>query len=134
MFTTINEVHAHLHDWCDTYGVNPSELVVLGSAALMVHGLIDRCDDIDIEVSQDMIRELEAVSHCTFIESIQCNSMTYPQSSVEHIDKNLGRESDRIFGFDFPVATKAQLLADYQRFYAASPNEKYANRIKLLME
>ncbi|QNR51728.1 hypothetical protein Xoosp14_37 [Xanthomonas phage Xoo-sp14] len=100
----------------------------------MVHGLLDRCDDIDIEVAQDMIYELEAVSHCKFIDSIQCNSMTYPQSSVEHTDKNLNRESDKIVGFDFLVATKAQLLADYQRFHAASPREKFANRIKLLME
>jgi len=134
MFTSVTQVQAHLHDWCDTYGVKPSEIVVLGSAALMVHGLLDRCEDIDIEVSQDMIRELEAVSHCKFIDSIQCNSMTYPQSSVEHTDKNLNRESDKIFGFDFPVATRVQLRADYLRFYQANPREKFANRIKLLTE
>lgn len=58
MLTSEAQVVAFTRRWCEQYDVKPEDVTILGSAALLFHGLVQSCDDVDLEVPEQYADQL----------------------------------------------------------------------------
>jgi hypothetical protein len=127
MFFSNEEIKRAINLWVVKYHVDVSGIIVLGSAALLFHGLVDLCNDIDIEIPQADIDRLLSCAIITGIEGtrhwkVAPKSITYPGYDIEHINYNTDKPWTTIDGMK--ICTLERLRADYVMYDRAKDKIK----------
>lgn len=117
-----NKILTHLANWRREYNVPLDEVVIIGSAAMVLHGIDLEVGDIDVEVPPSRIAALKDAAIKTPLKGTNFTSLTFHKYNVELLDVNLGREY-KMIGL-FKVATLAQLRSDYTRWGRPKDFEK----------
>lgn len=122
MFKSTQEILNHLAEWCEDTGVPMTEVTLLGSAALTIHGIAVPVEYIDIELPQDIIDTLRVSSLQRPVSNTHYLLLETEGFKVKFLSYNLQRKSDQYGALR--VATVQQLLEDYVQAGRPKDEEK----------
>ena len=137
MFFSNEEIKRAINLWAVSYHVDVSGIIVHGSAALLFHGLVDLCNDVDIEIPQVDIDRLLPCAIVTEIEvtrhrKLTPKSITYPGYDIEHISYNTNKPWTTLDGMK--ICTLERLHADYVMYDRAKDKIKLQRIIAALTQ